>query len=99
MKNVNAIILAAGKGTRVKAPENQNKVAFTLANKPMVAYSVDNFMAAGIESIVVVVGHAKESVMAALGNRVVYADQGEPLGTGHALAAGLKQVDPKTEYV
>jgi bifunctional UDP-N-acetylglucosamine pyrophosphorylase/glucosamine-1-phosphate N-acetyltransferase len=95
MQHTAAVILAAGKGTRVQAPNDQNKVTFALNNRPMVAYSVDNVRASGIETVVVVVSHAKESVMAVLGDSVIYADQGEPLGTGHALAAGLQQVPPE----
>ncbi len=94
MQDTAAIILAAGKGTRVQAPPDQNKVTFALNNRPMVAYSVDNVRASGIDTIIVVVGYAKESVMAVLGNRVIYADQGEPLGTGHALSVGLQHIPP-----
>jgi bifunctional UDP-N-acetylglucosamine pyrophosphorylase/glucosamine-1-phosphate N-acetyltransferase len=99
MKHTAAVVLAAGKGTRVQAPADQNKVTFALNNRPMVAYSVDNVRESGIETIVVVVGHAKESVMAVLGDSVTYADQGEPLGTGHALAAGLLHLPPQFSRV
>lgn len=99
MHDTAAVILAAGKGKRVQAPANQNKVTFALNNRPMVAYSVDNVRKSGINTIVVVVGYAKESVMAVLEDTVIYADQGEPLGTGHALAAGLKQVPPEFSHV
>ena len=39
MKNVAAVVLAAGEGTRIKA-RNRNKVTFLLAGKPMIWYSV-----------------------------------------------------------
>jgi bifunctional UDP-N-acetylglucosamine pyrophosphorylase/glucosamine-1-phosphate N-acetyltransferase len=99
MQHTTAIILAGGKGTRVQAPADQNKVVFALNNRPMVAYSVENVLGSGIETVVVVVGHAKESVKSVLGDSVTYADQGEPLGTGHALAAGFKQVAPETTTI
>lgn len=99
MHDTAAIILAAGKGKRVQAPPDQNKVTFALNNRPMVAYSVENVKKSGIDTIIVVVGYAKESVMAVLKDSVIYADQGEPLGTGHALAAGLQQVPSEFNQV
>jgi bifunctional UDP-N-acetylglucosamine pyrophosphorylase/glucosamine-1-phosphate N-acetyltransferase len=47
---------------------------------------------AGIKEIVVVVGFAKKSVMNALGNKVIFAEQRKRLGTGHAALCGLKKL-------
>ncbi|MBP9702380.1 NTP transferase domain-containing protein [Candidatus Woesebacteria bacterium] len=83
-----AIVLAAGRGTRMKA-KKKNKVAFNLHGKPMVAHTVDNLIESGVAQIIAVVGFAAESVKEALGDSVDYATQSEPLGTGHALKAAL----------
>lgn len=95
-----AVVLAAGKGTRLNATKDRNKVTFQLAEKPMVVYSVDNLVAAGFSNITVVVGFASESVKKALGNRVTYQIQENPEGTGHALMVGMKGVpgDVKTVF-
>jgi bifunctional UDP-N-acetylglucosamine pyrophosphorylase / glucosamine-1-phosphate N-acetyltransferase len=85
-----AIILAAGKGTRLKSISNQNKVVRNLVGKPMITYAVANLKKAGVEDIIVVVGFAAESVKQALGNQVTYATQHEALGTADALKTGLK---------
>lgn len=99
MKTLGAIILAAGKGTRMKMAE-ENKVVVPLANKPMIQYIVDFMYRIQIRNIVVVVGFAKESVIKALSKyQIVYADQGEPLGTGHALVCGLESLPPEVEDV
>jgi len=55
-----AIVLAAGKGTRMKSA--LNKVMHPVLNKPMIGHIVDTLKASGVERIVVVVGHGAESV-------------------------------------
>ena len=57
-----AIVLAAGKGTRMKSA--LNKVMHPVLNKPMIGHIVDTLKASGVERIVVVVGHGAESVKA-----------------------------------
>ena len=93
-----AIVLAAGRGTRMKA-KTKNKVAFNLHGKPMVAHTVDHLVEAGVSQIIAVVGFAAASVKQALGSRVNYATQNEPLGTGDALKAALPSLDPKIDTV
>lgn len=93
-----AIVLAAGRGTRMKA-KTKNKVAFNLHGKPMVAHTVDHLVDAGVSQIIAVVGFAAASVKQALGSRVNYATQNEPLGTGDALKAALPSLDPKIDTV
>lgn len=93
-----AIVLAAGRGTRMKA-KTKNKVAFNLHGKPMVAHTVDHLVDAGVSQIIAVVGFAAASVKQALGSRVNYATQKEPLGTGDALKAALPSLDPKIDTV
>lgn len=88
MNNIAAIILAAGRGTRMKSTTS-NKVMSDLNGRPMLAYSIDNLKNAGIETIIVVVGFAKESIVNYFGNQVLYAYQNEPTGTARAVASGL----------
>lgn len=90
MKNTAVIILAAGKGKRMKM-KNENKVTVSLADKPMIKHIVDFMDKIDIKTIVVVVGFAKKSVINALnGHRVIFAEQKKRLGTGHAVFCALK---------
>ena len=65
-----AIVLAAGKGTRMKSA--LNKVMHPVLNKPMIGHIVDTLKASGVERIVVVVGHGAESVKEYLQDSVEY---------------------------
>lgn len=88
-RTLGAIILAAGKGKRMNAGE-VNKVTLHLNNKPIISHIVHFMRGIGIEDIVVVVGHAKESVMQILADEhVFFAEQTEILGTGHAVQVAL----------
>lgn len=83
MTNTYAVVLAAGKGTRMKS--NLYKVLHTVCGKPMVEHVVENMEKLGVEKIVTVVGHGAETVQSELGNRSEYALQAEQLGTAHAV--------------
>ena len=91
MTKIAAIILCAGKGTRMGS-SNVNKVAFDCAGVPVVRRIVDSMRAGGVDRFVVVVGHQAESVMAALDGEdgVLYAYQKEQHGTGHATQCGMR---------
>ncbi len=78
-----AIVLAAGKGTRMKT-ENP-KCAFPLLKTPMIEYIISSLTKTKIDEIVVVVGHKKEVFEEMLNERVSFATQSEQLGTGHAV--------------
>lgn len=78
-----AIILAAGKGTRMKT--EMPKCAFPLLKKPMVEYIVDALEKTSIDKSICVVGHKKEVIEDILKDRVEYCVQQEQLGTGHAV--------------
>jgi bifunctional UDP-N-acetylglucosamine pyrophosphorylase/glucosamine-1-phosphate N-acetyltransferase/UDP-N-acetylglucosamine pyrophosphorylase len=80
-----AIVLAAGKGTRMQS--DLPKVLAPVAGRPMVRYVIDALRDAGVAQIVVVVGYRAELVRAELADepRVSFADQREQLGTGHAV--------------
>ena len=91
MKKIAAIILAAGKGKRMRS-KNSNKVLSKLGDKQMIIHTVDWLEKLKLKLIIVVVGFAKKSVMDALGNRVAYAVQRKRLGTAHALMCALKKI-------
>jgi bifunctional UDP-N-acetylglucosamine pyrophosphorylase/glucosamine-1-phosphate N-acetyltransferase len=79
-----ALILAAGKGTRMKT--ELPKCAYPLIRKPMIAYIVENIRSSNaVDEIIVVVGHKREVIQEILGETVKYAVQAEQLGTGHAV--------------
>lgn len=88
LTHTTAIILAAGRGTRMNA-KRKNKVAFKLGGEPMVARTLHNLWESGITSVIAVVGFQADSVRASLGDRVTYAVQVEQLGTGHALQTAM----------
>ena len=81
--NIMAIVMAAGKGTRMKS--KKSKLVQKIYGKEVVKRAVENAEKAGVKDIVAVVGYMKEEVMAVLGDRVKYANQDEMLGTGHAV--------------
>lgn len=82
---VAAIILAAGKGTRMKS--DKAKVTFQLAEKSLVQRVVDTASELDSEIICVVVGYQKDSVIDSLhvDDRIQYVEQKEQNGTGHAV--------------
>lgn len=83
MEELKAVILAAGKGTRMES--DKPKVVHTIEDKPMVEYVIDAVKQAGIEDICLIVGYKAEEVKKAVTSKVSYALQEEQLGTGHAV--------------
>ena len=81
--NVAAVILAAGKGTRMKS--DLHKVLHPIAGKPMLMHLLDSVDALAPDRKVVVVGNGKEQLEAALGGSATLAVQEPQLGTGHAV--------------
>ena len=81
--NVALIILAAGKGTRMKSA--LPKVLHPIAGKPMIAYSVDRAWELSNRPPVVIVGYDAAQIAAAIGERAQFVTQAEQLGTGHAV--------------
>ncbi|MBI5642097.1 MAG: bifunctional UDP-N-acetylglucosamine diphosphorylase/glucosamine-1-phosphate N-acetyltransferase GlmU [Deltaproteobacteria bacterium] len=89
MKNIAAIVLAAGKGTRMKS--NIPKVLHRVAGKPMLFYPLSLLSGLKPGKVVVVVGHGAQDVKAAFkSNKISYALQKEQLGTGHAVLIASK---------
>lgn len=78
-----AIILAGGKGTRMKA--DCPKVMCNVLFKPMISYVIDAVKEAGAEDICVITGYKHEEVEAYLSDDIKTALQEPQLGTGHAV--------------
>ncbi len=90
MPNLNCVILAAGKGTRMKS--KTPKIAHPIMGRPMIHYVVEAARELDPATIIVVTGHESETVKACLFDpRGLYALQAEQKGTAHALmsAEGL----------
>lgn len=96
--NTAAIILAAGRGSRMKA-KTKNKVAFKIGGKPMIGHTVEHLREAGINQIIAVVGFQAESVRSALGDSVTYATQVNQQGTGDAIKTALPLLDPNIKTI
>src|SRR3989338_183828 len=92
MNNTAAIVLAAGRGKRMKV-KKVNKVVLPLANKPMIARTRDLLKDLKISPIIVVVGFAKKSVINVLGDSsVIFVEQKKRLGTGNAVKLALAKI-------
>ncbi len=90
-RKLGSIVLAAGRGKRMEV-DGINKVTLSLAKKPIIVHIVQFMKKLGVKATVVVVGFAKESVMKTLsdaGEDVIFAEQKELLGTGHAAQVAL----------
>jgi bifunctional UDP-N-acetylglucosamine pyrophosphorylase/glucosamine-1-phosphate N-acetyltransferase len=81
-----AIILAAGKSTRMKS--DQPKVLHNLCGRPMLAYVLDACRDAGITEFHVVVGFGKDDVIGAFSSYpgTTFVEQRQQNGTGHAVS-------------
>ncbi len=91
-RKVTGLILAAGKGTRMKS--DLPKCLHKVCGVPMVKLVADSLIAAGADDVIIVVGHGGEKLIAELGDQYQYAWQREQLGTGHAVQEAIKQVGP-----
>lgn len=92
------LILAAGKGTRMRS--KRPKVLQELSGKPLVSHVI-----AACEQVeaksrpIVVVGYGSEQVKQQLGDDVIYAEQAEQLGTGHAVMVANGEIDDQAIVV
>lgn len=79
-----AIVLAAGKGTRMKS--DRHKVLHPVAGRPMIEHLLAELATLAPARTVVVVGQGRAQLEAQLGDRAEVAVQDPQLGTGHAVA-------------
>jgi bifunctional UDP-N-acetylglucosamine pyrophosphorylase/glucosamine-1-phosphate N-acetyltransferase len=91
------VILAAGKGTRMKS--DLPKVLHPLVGKPMVLYSVEMAQAVSERPPVLVIGYAADEVRQAVGGAARYVLQAEQLGTGHAVAQAQEMLQGGGDHV
>ena len=93
MSQAVAVVMAAGKGTRMKS--ELPKVLVPVLGRPMIDYVLDALTAAGVERQIVVVGHRSDLVRDHLSGRkgVTFAEQAEQLGTGHAVMMCREQLE------
>ena len=80
---VAALILAAGKSTRMKS--NRPKALHALLGQPLLRWAVDAAQGAGASRTILVVGHQADLVREAMGPDLEYVLQAEQKGTGHAV--------------
>lgn len=86
-----SIILAAGKGTRMRS--SLPKVLHSVAGKPMVQHVIDNAVELGAREVNLVYGHGRAQLQSALShNEVNWVLQEEQLGTGHAVAVATDNI-------
>ena len=91
---LHALILAAGKGTRMKS--ELPKVVHPILGRPMVSYVIDAVKTIGCDKTILVTGFKSDVVKASLKDLykepLYYAEQTEQLGTGHAVQCYAKDV-------
>lgn len=93
MKPLYAIILAAGKGTRMKS--KKHKVLHAICGKTMIDLVLDELSKIQPQQTFLVTGHESVAVQEHVGDRVVYVQQVEQLGTGHAVMQTASHLEDK----
>lgn len=92
-----ALVLAAGKGTRMNS--SLPKVLHPLAGKPMLVRVLNSLSDAGFPAPAVVVGYGADSIREAIGGRCTYVLQERQAGTGDAARVGMTVIDPSVRRV
>lgn len=91
INNLNIVILAAGKGTRMYSAKP--KVLHELAGKPLLQHVIDCAKQLNPVKIIVVYGYGGDAVKASFAHEsVVWVEQKEQLGTGHAVAQAIPEL-------
>lgn len=101
-RSLAVVVLAAGKGKRLKS--KLPKVLHPVCGRPLLWHALRNALAARPDRLVIVVANGAEQVREAtlswgLRPAPVFVDQGEPLGTGHAVLAAEKAVSKVDEVL
>ena len=96
--NLNIVILAAGQGTRMKS--RLPKVLHPLAGKPLLGHVIETARSLSPAKIIVVYGHGGAQVPEALAsNDLIWVEQAEQLGTGHAVEQAMAEVDDASDLL
>ncbi len=92
MDSLSVVILAAGKGSRMRS--RKPKVVHRLAGKALIQHVVSAARSLDPEKVLVVTGHGAEEVeQIAAGDGIEFVRQAEQLGTGHATSQALTRID------
>ncbi|MFQ5590535.1 MAG: NTP transferase domain-containing protein [Phycisphaerae bacterium] len=88
-----AIILAAGRSTRMQS--DVPKVLHEVCGQPMLRHVLTACRLAGVDRLIVVVGHGKDQVMQAFSGDgdITWVEQADQKGTGHAVQACSEELD------
>jgi bifunctional UDP-N-acetylglucosamine pyrophosphorylase/glucosamine-1-phosphate N-acetyltransferase len=94
--SVTAVILAAGKGTRMKS--DKPKVLHEVCGRPMLEYVLNACRQAGADRLLCVIGHESEQLREAFSTAadITWIEQTEQLGTGHAVMVCSEQLEEVT---
>jgi bifunctional UDP-N-acetylglucosamine pyrophosphorylase/glucosamine-1-phosphate N-acetyltransferase len=96
--SLSIVILAAGKGSRMKS--RRPKVIHKVAGKPMLQQVVDTSRQLKPDQIIVVIGHEADQVKAAMADQaLVFVEQSEQLGTGHAVLQCNNELRPGNDIL
>ena len=97
-KDISAVILAAGKGTRMKS--TLPKVIHKICGRPMIAYTLENLRSAGVGSITAVISFKRNQVAKYIKGAIELAIQKNPKGgTADAARAGFVKVPPSSKIL
>lgn len=88
-----AVILAAGKGTRMQS--KLYKVLHKVCDRTMVELVLDSLSDLEMQEVITVVGHGAERVKEVLGDRTKFVLQAEQLGTAHAVKVAKDELKDK----
>ena len=96
---IGAVILAAGRGTRLKT--ERPKVLHEVCGRPMLAHVIDACRAAGVQRCIVVVGYRKQMVIDAFADDpdITWVEQNPQNGTGHAVMVCREQIAGKFDHL
>jgi len=98
MKGWAGVVLAAGRGSRMKS--RLPKVLHLLAGRELVRYPVEAVRNLGLEHLLLVVSPENEPVLRQLlGDRVEFVQQPQPCGTGDALVQAILLLEGRAENV
>lgn len=96
--SLSVVILAAGKGTRMKS--SQPKVLHELAGKPILAHVYDTAKELGADEVVIVYGHGGDEVKTFCNSfDAIWVEQKQQLGTGHAVQHAMEAVNPNNNVL
>jgi mannose-1-phosphate guanylyltransferase len=88
-----AVVLVGGEGTRLRPLTYETpKAMLPIANRPFLEHQVEHLRRHGIDRIVLACGYRPDAIRAHFGDRLEYAVEPEPLGTGGAIAFAAARV-------